>query len=149
MPTPPPPPVPLARATVALGAARRQRAEWLIGLDAGLVTPTDVVVHAATEPGRALRRLTLRQVLTSRPGWGPARAGEVLTRLRRLTGTPDDGPALTVGWLVDSRSSGHRFHAWFDVMGIDRDQPPWPGFPFTDPPGTTTRPADRREATPW
>jgi len=134
VPTPPPPQVPLSRANAALTTARRQRAEWLIGLDSGLVNPMELIAHSALEGGRALRRLTLRQVLTAQPRWGDARAGEVLTRLHAFTHAQGELSALTVGWLVDNRATGARFVAWFDVTAINREDPPWPGYPVYDRP---------------
>jgi len=151
VPTPTPPPVPLSRANAALHSARRQRAEWLIGLDSGLVDPMELITHSALDSGRALRRLTLRQVLIAQPRWGATRAGEVLTLLHAFTHAQVEIPALTVGWLVDNRATGARFVAWFDVTAIDREDPPWPGYPLYGRPTDRDRsaPPDSSGGTPW
>ena len=49
VPTPPPPQVPLSLANAALHSARRQRAEWLIGLDSGLVDPMELIAHSTVD----------------------------------------------------------------------------------------------------
>jgi len=151
VPTSPPPPVPLSRANAALTTARRQRAEWLIGLDSGLVDPMELIAHSVLDSGRALRRLTLRQILTAQPQWGRTRAGEVLTRLHAFTHAQAELSGLTVGWLVDNRCTGTRFQAWFDVMATNHEDPPWPGYPIYDrPPGRHRPPPfDSSGGTPW
>ncbi len=142
VPTPPPPLVPLSLANAALHSARRQRAEWLIGLDSGLVDPMELIAHSAVDSGRALRRLTLRQVLIAQPRWGATRADEVLTRLHAFTHAQAELSGLTVGWLVDNRcTGGTRFSALFDVTATNREDPPWPGYPFYDRPPDRRRPA--------
>lgn len=113
-------------------ANRRYRADWLESLDAGLVTPMDLLKHAATPAGRPLLRLTMRQVLLSVPHTSVPAAEKVLSQLRDVTGCHDISLGkLTVGWLLDNRAKGSRQAAWIGLDKQFRNSPPWPGYPFT------------------
>lgn len=127
-------PPPIAEARVALSDARRYRAEWQLGLTAEDVTPLDLFAHAASEEGKPLRRLTLRQVLLALPGYGPIRTQTVLDALAVRVGVPT-GPSthdLTVAWLLDPRAGGKRFLCWLDATR--EKMTPWTGFPATPMP---------------
>ena len=120
-----------------LDAARRLRAEWLVGIAQGLIEPTQLVQHAATPEGAALLRVRLLKLLLARPGKGPKDADAVIAALLREHPTTMPPSKLTVGWLLDNRCYGRRFSSWLAVLHATRKEPPWPGFPFTAEPGTT------------
>ena len=50
-----------------MDAARRLRAEWMVGVARGLIEPTQLVQHAATTEGAALLRIRLQKLLLARP----------------------------------------------------------------------------------
>jgi hypothetical protein len=120
----------------ARSQAQRLRAEWLLSINAGLLTLPELVEFAATPDGAALRSIRLRGLLMSQPRWGETRADAVLSALRAVLYLPADIPLakLAVGWLLDNRSAdGRRFDAFLDVTGTDRIAP-WRGFPFSENP---------------
>lgn len=117
--------------TTALDARRdadATRAEWLSGVAAGVLTMSDVISDAATIP--ALRRITLRSLLSAQPGVGRVATERVLSRLRS---TLDVDQRLTIDWLIDPRSEGKRLLAWIDTT-TPRDHAPWSGYPLAPPP---------------
>ena len=126
----------LARIRGNLDAARRYRAEWLVGVAQGLIEPTQLVQHAATDEGAALLRVRLQKLLLARPGKGPRDADTVLQALLREHPSTVPPAKLTVAWLLDNRCLGRRFSSWLAVLHVSRKQPPWPGFPYTAEPGT-------------
>ena len=71
-----------------LDAARRLRAEWLVGIAQGLIEPTQLVQHAATPEGAALLRVRLLKLLLARPGKGPRDADAVIEALLREHPSP-------------------------------------------------------------
>ena len=114
-----------------LATARRVRAEYLVSVSEGLITPLDVIEQAATREGRALRKVSLRQLMLSVPGWGPSRVNRLLSVLgARISSTEHVGDK-TIAWLIDPRSGGRRFLSYLDVNQTKVS--PWPGFPFTNP----------------
>ncbi|MPN44724.1 hypothetical protein SDC9_192289 [bioreactor metagenome] len=124
--------------TVSLREARLRasatRTGWRLALVQGLVSVEQVIAAAATEDGKPLRRLTLREVLASRPGCGDVQANRVVARLRVLLGVkPDELPAkrMTVAWLLDGRASG-RAEAWACAVGDPTTV--YAGFPFAERP---------------
>lgn len=117
--------------TQARRKADRTRNEWLVSIDAGVVTVPDLLRAATTESGRALRKLGLRQVLESQPGFSRAQAERVLDHTRTLLGAEPD-LRLTVAWLIDPRTGGRRLQAWADALQ-QRDLP-WTGFPYAPKP---------------
>lgn len=117
--------------TTALDARRdadATRAEWLSGVAAGVLMTSDVISDAATIS--ALRRITLRSLLSAQPGVGRVATERVLARVRSTTGADQ---RLTIGWLIDPRSEGKRLLAWIDAM-TPRDHAPWVGYPLAPPP---------------
>lgn len=112
--------------------AQKGRAEWLVSLDAGLLTSKDLFEEASAARGKHLLRIPLRQVLLSTKGIGEARATKVLDRIRRLLGVSTPARDMTVGWLLDSRAGGRRFMAWVDATAEHRSEP-WSGFPYSSP----------------
>lgn len=129
-----PPSIEVARE--ALSAARRTRAEYLIALTEGLIDISDLLAFAVTEDGAPLRRISLRQLLLSQPGWGERRTARVLSALSDRLGTAERPKDMTIAWLIDPRSGGRRYLAWLDVRQA-KSSAPWPGFPFA------TRKGDR------
>ena len=124
----------------ALNSARRRaqrlRAEWLTSVHEGFMPVTDLIAYAATEDGAPLRRVRLRELLLSQERWGESRTETVLASLRAVLNLGDDLPLrrITVGWLLDNRTSGQRFDAFLDVLGAATGagrSTPWTGFPFT------------------
>lgn len=120
------------KARAALNTARRQRAEYLVAITDGLVTVLDVIEAAAADSGRALRRISLRQLLLSQPGWGERRTNRILSALAARMGANDDPKDMTIAWLIDPRSGGRRFLAWLDVLGVISGEPR-KAFPYTGP----------------
>lgn len=123
---------PLEQANVAKAQAHRARAAALISVAEGRHTIVDVIKHAATEAGRPLLRITLRQLLLAQPGWGDERCGSALNQLTAVLGAPAaklHRRKLTIAWLLDARAGGKRFMAFCDVIAAKTDAP-WPGFPF-------------------
>ena len=127
------PATPLWRANTAREEAAKLRAEWLVGLDAGLVSLADLFAFAATSEGRPLLRIPLRQVLLSAPSIGSSRAPQILARVQSLLGVEMPVRKMTIAWLLDSRTGGRRFMAWVDSTEISRSEP-WSGFPYAPPP---------------
>ena len=128
-----PPPVPLAVANISRARARLLRAEWLIGIAQGALTPLDCLVFATTAQGRPLRRISLFQLITAQPGVGPATAKVVLDQIRALLRCTTQNPTMTVGWLLDNRTSGRRLLAFTTALA-GRNLAPWPGWPLIRPP---------------
>ena len=122
----------------ALAAARRTRARWLVAIAEGKTTPTRLLHHATTEAGKPLLSVSLRQILSSQPGWGAKRTDEAVGRILARLGIREPS-RLTVAWLLDSRAAGARYLAWCDVLHGSH-QAPWPGFPFTPGPALTEHP---------
>ena len=123
----------IERVVTAKRLAEAERTSWLLSEENGNVYPADII-YAACEPGgQPLLRLTVFKLLTHQPGWGEARALRTIHRMCRLLGTPTDRPKrLSIAWLVDSRTGGHRLQAFADAMtdpGL-----PWPGFPYAPRP---------------
>ncbi len=116
-------------------AARHCRAEWMVGVAQGLIEPTQLVQHAATDEGAPLLRIRLQKLLLARPGKGPRDADAVIDALLREHPSTVPAAKLTVAWLLDNRALGRRFSSWLAVLHATRKAPPWPGFPFTAEPG--------------
>lgn len=129
-----PPPVSLAVANISRAKAQEVRAEWLIGISADILTMADLLAFAATPPGRPLRRISLFQLLTSRPGRGPATAKAVLAKLRVALRCETPSQAMTIGWLLDNRAGGRRFIAWGSCVEVGRELTPWNNWPFVAAP---------------
>lgn len=124
--------------TVGLSEARLRahttRTGWRMALLQGMVGLQQVLVAAATEEGKALRRLTLRELLSSRPGCGEVQANRIVARLRMFLGVkPEDLPArkMTVAWLLDGRAAG-RAEAW--SCAVEGPSTVYEGFPFAERP---------------
>ncbi|MPV50149.1 hypothetical protein GCG21_09050 [Pseudactinotalea sp. HY160] len=129
-----PPPVPLAVANAAAGQARRTRAEALLSVATEMLTTTDVIKEAATDPTGALLQIRLHQLLQAQDGWGQGRALRVIHRTLAVLGEPVSERAeilaIKLSWLLDSRTGGNRLAAYCDVlMEHKQEAPPWPGFP--------------------
>ena len=123
---PTPPPTPLARANAARAQARRLRAEWLQAVTTGVVTCDDLIAHAATEQGRALRKISLRQLILSVDGAGNTTLHNRMQAMISLLGPIPDN--ANIGWLIDSRSGGRRLLAWLDTQTPRLT--PTDGFPY-------------------
>ena len=120
----------------ALSAARLTRAEQLVAIAKGLLTPEDVVDTARRADWVALRSLSLQQLVLSVPEAGPRRWREVRDRLLGVLGAKLSDKDLTVGWLLDPRAGGRRYLAFIDAMR-PRREPPWPGFPWEPDPASS------------
>lgn len=120
---------PIENARQALSAARLMRSEYLIALVEGLVTVEDVIEAAMADSGKPLRRISLRQLLLSQPGWGERRTNRLLSVLADRLGAAERPKDMTVAWLIDPRSGGRRYLAWLDVQQA-KNSVPWAGFPF-------------------
>ena len=111
----------------AARAARRARAEWIVGLESGLVTVADVLDAAKRENGAAVARLKLSTLLTA--AYGAPRAKACVRHVRAVLDVDTPSADLTVGWLTDHRTGGRRIMALADALN-PRNAPPVPGFPF-------------------
>jgi hypothetical protein len=107
----------MSAASTGLRVARRVRGEALAGLASGVLSPADLLELAASEDGRALRRILVRTVLREL-GCTERRCGQLVELLRRLAKVDDDcsSRSLTLGWLLDRRTSGQRVTAFADVL---------------------------------
>ena len=126
------PSTPLWQANEARREAAVYRAEWLVDLDSSTSTVNDLFKAACTDNGRPLLRLPLRQVLLAEGRIGEAKVGRTLLRIQELLGTEMPVRAMTVAWLLDSRTGGKRFMAWLDANQFQRSKP-WPSFPYGSP----------------
>jgi hypothetical protein len=118
----------LSTANSAKRRANRIRSEHLVAVAKGTATAVDVVKSAASDEGKALLRLTLRQLLLAQPGWGEDRCRSTIDKITAVTGTTPD--RVTLAWLLDPRAAGRRFFAFCDALHVNNN-PPWPGFPHT------------------
>lgn len=132
-----PPRTPISLVNTAREAAALERASWLMALHTDeQLTAMDLIRHAATHEGRALRRLPLRRVLVA-DGWSETRARAVVERMRRRFRV-GRARTLTVGWLFDNRVQGIRFGEWVGLTTPDRRTPPWTQWPFPPEPAYDT-----------
>jgi hypothetical protein len=104
------------------------RAEYLVALAEGLLTINDVIDAASTAEGIPLRRISLRQLLTTQPGWGERRAAKVLSVVCSNMDVSDVKGDLTIGWLIDPRAGYRRWLSWLDAHQA-KIEGPWAGFP--------------------
>ena len=117
------------RVVTAKRRAEAERTSWLSSEEAGLVSPADIIGAACAPGGEPLLRMTLLKLLSHQPGWGEARALRAIHRMCRQLGAPTQTPRrLTIAWLVDSRTGGHRLQAFCDAL--TDPALPWPGFPY-------------------
>lgn len=124
-----PPAFDVSALNTARRAASRIRAEWLMHINEGTLTPSDLMKEAARPEARPLLKLSLRQILLSQQGWGRKRADSALDHVAGVIGGKIDRRHLTVGWLLDPRAGGRRFAAWLDAFQ-PKTGPLWPGFPY-------------------
>jgi len=111
------------------------RTQWLDLLYNG-VLDLDAFFDAVTGPeGRVLKVITLRQLMVRGLGWSRTKAEKMLNRMDILLGSVTDRRKMTVGWLLDPNSGGKRFQVWTEI-NEQKNQTPWPGFPFTRNPRT-------------
>lgn len=124
-----------ARAQSARRRADLTRAQALLRVTAGRSTIWDILREASMPAGRALLRLSVRQLLLAQPGVGVRTARGQLESLIITLGHPIGATtrAMTLQWLLDPRAGGHRTLAFIDVMGGRPEACPWPGFPFAPP----------------
>lgn len=130
---------PISHARSAAREANRVRAEYLLAVADGTLTPLEVAEVSCQYEYRALRRITLMRLLTAQRGVGKAHATVILAEMMaclkgtRLTDKDrSDLPDLTLAWLIDSRSAGRRWAAFNDALTRTRTpDAPWPGFPFS------------------
>lgn len=124
-----PPPNSIGALNAAREAAARVRGEWLLLVRDEIVGPNDVLTEAATPAGKPLLKLSVRQLLLARPGWGRKRTDAVIRKVSSVATGSIEARQMTVGWLLDPRSGGRRFAAWLDAFE-PKAGPAWPGFPF-------------------
>ncbi|KQW45934.1 hypothetical protein ASC77_18635 [Nocardioides sp. Root1257] len=119
----------------ALADARRLRAEFLHDVHLGRTMPIDLLDAAREDWAIPLRQMSLEQVFLSS---GMSARGWRLVRTRMLAtlGIEVRRADLTVGWVIDPRAGGRRHYALGDALR-DRDQAPWPGFPWLPRPGAS------------
>jgi hypothetical protein len=111
------PPAPtLEAANTARRSANLYRAQWLMLVHDGMVTPGDVLTDAAGPAARPLLKLSLRQLLLAQQGWGETRAYGVIDKILSVTDAKIERRQVTIGWLLDPRAGGRRFAAWLDAF---------------------------------
>lgn len=111
------PPAPtLETANAARRNAAVYRAQWLMLIHDGMVTPGDVLADAAGPQARPLMKLSLRQLLLAQQGWGKTRADGVIDKILSVTDAKIERRQVTIGWLLDPRAGGRRFAAWLDAF---------------------------------
>ncbi|GAA4033698.1 hypothetical protein GCM10023063_16870 [Arthrobacter methylotrophus] len=111
------PPAPtLEKANAARRSAAVYRAQWLMLIHDGMVTPGDVLADAAGPEARPLLNLSLRQLLLAQQGWGRTRADNVIDKILSVTDAKIERRQVTIGWLLDPRAGGRRFAAWLDAF---------------------------------
>lgn len=108
------------------------RSEWLASIHVGVISVPDLIQAATEESGAPLRRISLRQLLLTQPGWSEAKVRAALDRITHLLDLKESTRRLTVAWLVDARTGGKRLRAWADVM--QERVLPWTGFPYAPNP---------------
>ncbi|MBG0738705.1 hypothetical protein IV500_04640 [Paeniglutamicibacter antarcticus] len=118
----------LETANEARRGADTYRAQWLMLVHEGMVTPGDVLTDAAGTQARPLLKLTLRQLLLAQPGWGRTRAYAIIDKVLSVADASIDRRQVTIGWLLDPRAGGRRFAAWLDAID-PRKELSAPGFP--------------------
>ncbi|QYJ03101.1 hypothetical protein KUV85_12235 [Nocardioides panacisoli] len=117
----------LARARAAAVAARRLRAEHLIAVAEGVLSPQDVIEAAAQPANIALRAIALKELYIAR-AMSPRRWRRVRNLTLAVLGTTVAENKMTIGWLHDPRAGGRRHYAFTDALR--ERKPPWPGFPW-------------------
>lgn len=128
----------LSVANSARAASTRARAAKLIAVASSEADIYDVITESTTSRGRALLRITLRQLLLAVPGWGNERAARIINQtLTVLNIRPAQVSTrrLTIAWLIDPRAGGRRFMAFCDSLK-DNSSAPWAGFPFMPKPSS-------------
>ena len=124
------PPAPtLESANAARHSAAVYRAQWLMLVHDGMVTPGDVLTDAARPEARPLLKLSLRQLLLAQPAWGRTRADAIIDKILSVTDAKIERRQVTIGWLLDPRAGGRRFAAWLDAID-PRKELTGPGFPY-------------------
>lgn len=106
----------LETANAARRSASLYRAQWLMLIHDGMVTPGDVLADAAGPDARPLLKLSLRQLLLAQQGWGRTRADGIIDKILSVTGAKIERRQVTIGWLLDPRAGGRRFAAWLDAF---------------------------------
>ncbi|KQP01431.1 hypothetical protein [Leifsonia sp. Leaf264] len=146
-----PPINPPAKLHSAAAQADRDRADLLLGISEGVLTLADAIEQAARD--RAIRRLSLRQVLLELDGIGDAAVRRIESRYHVVLGSTaaDRDRRLLLVHIVDARHGGRGIQALADAVARERKLLPSGrralvrrGFPFaalpTSPRPTTTRP---------
>jgi hypothetical protein len=109
------------------------RRETLADLAAGRITIHDVIRLAGKPAGKPLRKITLRKLLTTRPGGTGTAADETLLKVAFLLDLdPKKLAQPTVAWLLHFNTGGRRTAAWLHSTFADNS--PWDGFPYTPRP---------------
>lgn len=117
------------------------RFDAISSLEAGILELEDFFDSATTSDGRALAKIKLRRLLEALPGWTPSDAASVLDGMIASLGmehSETDRSALTLRWLLDKRTGGNRWRAfWASKITYelaktadDGAAKPWAGFPF-------------------
>lgn len=108
--------------------ARRYRAEWILGLEAGALTIADVFEQADESEGAPLLAMRLRDILTALSG-SPVKSNRIINQMLQELGVDMKPGNVKVRWLMDRRSRMRRMVALADVMvRHDRSAPTkaWP-----------------------
>lgn len=123
------------RATELSRSARHHRAEWTVSVAEGLLSVNDVLTSVGgSNEGRVLGAISLRQLLLASDEHGPqTRVNQLIERLKEISDSSDPSTRkITLAWLFDPRSQGKRLVAYCDAIHSNRQESPWPGFPFSE-----------------
>ncbi|RYC03332.1 hypothetical protein [Nocardioides zhouii] len=105
--------------TLAAREARQVQQRWFADITDGDKTFYDLVeaACAADGSGRPLHNLKIHLVLAAQPHCSAHKARAILRKIVALLDRPVDTDldALTIAWLIDSRSHGRRIAAYLDV----------------------------------
>lgn len=131
----------LSVANAARKTAAEVRAHAIAEISSDMSNISRILQRACLPEGRPLLRLPLVRLLSAQTGVSRRSAQCRVARMHELLGLAVPRTAvidrLTVGWLIDSRSGGRRVLALADAHD-KKDEEPWPGFPYTMPPGKKT-----------
>ena len=101
--------------------ASRTRAEWLYAISAGLVTPTEAIMAAATIDGSPLMNMSLRVLLSAAC---PRQVADgIVVALGRAFGCDLARVYVPVRWLYDGRSLRDERIAALEVALLARAVP--------------------------
>lgn len=114
----------------------KSRAQWLMLLGSGVLDLDAFFDAVSGEEGKALKSITLRQLMVRGLGFSRTKTEKLLGRMDNLLGYVTERRKMTIGWLLDPNCGGKRFQVWTEI-NAPKTTGPWPGFPFSRKPRNT------------